>query len=42
MGADRAFIVANILAGSLKYVLFANILAYPLASGALKVVTSVF
>ena len=42
MGANRAFIVANILSGSLKYVLIANILAYPLASVALRVVTSVF
>lgn len=42
MGANRAFIVANILAGSLKYVLLANLCAYPLAYIALKVVTSVF
>lgn len=42
MGADRAFIVANILAGALKYVALANLIAYPLAYGALQFVTSVF
>jgi len=42
MGANRFFIIANILRGSLKYVVLANILAYPLAYAALKVVTSVF
>ena len=42
MGANRLFIVANILTGSLKYVIGANILAYPLAYGALYMVSSVF
>lgn len=31
MGADRLFIVINLLSSSLKYVLFANFIAYPLA-----------
>lgn len=42
MGANRAYIVVNILAGSLKYVLVANLVAYPLAYLALQVVTAVF
>ncbi len=42
MGAKKAFIIANILAGSLKYVLLANLCAYPLAYIALRAVTSVF
>jgi len=42
MGADRAFIVANILTGSLKYVLGANLIAYPLAYLGLNMVSTVF
>ena len=42
MGANRPFIVANILIGSLKFVAVANLVAYPLAYGALQMVTSVF
>jgi len=42
MGADRAFIVTNILASSLKFVVFSNFLAYPLAYLALQAITSVF
>ena len=42
MGANRLFIVGNILAGALKYVAFANVIAYPLAYGALQIITSVF
>ena len=42
MGADRTFIVVNILASSLKFVAFANFLAYPLAYLALQAITSVF
>jgi hypothetical protein len=42
MGADRAFIVANILTGSLKYVLGANVIAYPLAYFGLQMVSTVF
>ena len=30
MGANRLFIVFNLLSSSLKYVLFANFIAYPL------------
>lgn len=42
MGANRIFIIANILTGSLKYVALANIFAYPLAYLALQIVTTVF
>ena len=42
MGADRAFIVTNILASSLKFVAFSNFLAYPLAYLALQAINSVF
>lgn len=42
MGADRLFIVVNLLTNSLKYVLFANLIAYPLAYLSLKGVSSVF
>ncbi len=42
MGANRAFIIINILTGSLKYVALANFFAYPLAYIALQIVTSVF
>ena len=42
MGANRAFIIANILIGSMKYVLGANVVAYPLAYGALQAISSVF
>ena len=42
MGANRAFIVANILTGSLKYVVGANLIAYPLAYAGLQMVSSVF
>ena len=42
MGANRAFIVANILIGSLRFVIAANSVAYLLAYGALQMVTSVF
>jgi hypothetical protein len=31
MGANRLFIIINLLSSSLKYVLFANFIAYPLA-----------
>jgi hypothetical protein len=39
MGADRLFIVINLLSSSLKYVLFANFIAYPLAYLVLQTVT---
>jgi ABC-type antimicrobial peptide transport system permease subunit len=42
MGADRLFIITNILAGSLKFVALANIIAYPLAYFALQYITLVF
>lgn len=42
MGADRIFIVINLLTNSLKYVLLANFIAYPLAYQALLSVTDVF
>lgn len=42
MGANRIFIIANILTGSLKYVALANLFAYPLAYLALQIVTTVF
>ena len=42
MGADRSFIIANILAGSLKYVAFSNLIAYPLAYVVLNIITCVF
>ena len=42
MGAERSFIVGNILAGALKYLAFSNIVAYPLALIALKLLTNVF
>ena len=42
MGADRLFIIINILASALKYVAFANLIAYPLAYFALQGITSVF
>ena len=42
MGADRLFIIINILASALKYVFFANLIAYPLAYLALQGITSVF
>lgn len=42
MGADRSFIIANILAGSLKYVAFSNLIAYPLAYVVLNIITGVF
>jgi len=42
MGADKAFIVINILMSSLKYVGFANIIAFPLSYAALDVITLVF
>ena len=42
MGADRSFVVTNILAGALRFVVFANIIAYPLAYLALQEITSVF
>jgi hypothetical protein len=42
MGADRLFVVFNILSNSLKYVGLANIIAYPFAYLALEFVTSVF
>ena len=41
MGADRVFIVANILTGALRYVVFANLIAYPLSYLALGGITSV-
>jgi ABC-type lipoprotein release transport system permease subunit len=42
MGANRLFIVINLLSSSLKYVLFANFIAYPLAYLVLGAVTDVF
>ena len=42
MGANRLFVVVNILFSSLKYVGLANIIAYPLSYFALEGVTSVF
>jgi hypothetical protein len=42
MGADRVFIVINLLMSSLKYVAFANLIAYPLAYLALQGITDVF
>ena len=42
MGADRSFVVTNILAGALRFVAFANIIAYPLSYLALQGITSVF
>lgn len=42
MGADKFFIVVNLLTSSLKYVLFANFIAYPLAYLVLQTVTDVF
>lgn len=42
MGANRVYIIVNILAGSLKYVAVANLVAYPLAYLGLQIVTSVF
>jgi len=42
MGAERSFIIGNILAGALKYVAFSNLVAYPAAFIALKFITSVF
>ena len=42
MGANRMFVVINLLTSSLKYVLLANIIAYPLAYQALVSVTDVF
>ena len=42
MGANRSFIIANILAGSLKYVAFSNLIAYPLAYLVLNIITGVF
>ena len=42
MGADRLFIVINLLSSSLKYVLLANFIAYPLAYLVLETVTDVF
>lgn len=42
MGADRFFVVANILASAFKYVALANLFAFPLAYAALQVVTLVF
>lgn len=42
MGADKTFIVVNILTGSLKFVGLANILAFPLAHIALFFMTQFF
>jgi ABC-type antimicrobial peptide transport system permease subunit len=42
MGADRPFIIVNLLTSSLKYVAFANIIAYPLAYLALFGITDIF
>lgn len=42
MGANKLFIVLNLLTSSLKYVLLANFIAYPLAYGVLGTVTDVF
>ena len=42
MGADRIFIVINLLTNSLKYVLLANFIAYPIAYMVLQSVTEVF
>jgi hypothetical protein len=42
MGADRKFIVINLLTSSMKYVLLANAIAYPIAYYALNGVSSIF
>lgn len=39
MGANKLFIVVNLLTSSLKYVLLANFISYPLASLLLDTVT---
>jgi hypothetical protein len=42
MGADKPFIVMNILISSLRYVGFANVIAFPLSYAALEAITLVF
>jgi hypothetical protein len=42
MGADKPFIVMNILISSLRYVGFANLIAFPLSYAALEAITLVF
>lgn len=42
MGANKFFIIINLLSNSLKYVFFSNAIAYPLAYMTLEVVTDVF
>lgn len=42
MGASRTFVIVNILTGALKYVLVANLVAYPLSYLALSFISTVF
>jgi hypothetical protein len=42
MGANRLFIAINLLTSSLKYVIFANFIAYPFAYIMLKMIGSIF
>ena len=42
MGADQLFVVVNVLASALKYVVLANLIAYPLAYLALQQITDIF
>jgi hypothetical protein len=42
MGANKFFIIINLLSNSLKYVFFSNAIAYPLAYLTLEIVTDVF
>lgn len=42
MGAGRVFVIANLLTGSLKYVFYGNIIAYPLAYLSLQIVSNIF
>ena len=42
MGANKFFIIINLLSNSLKYVFFSNLIAYPLAYLTLEIVTDVF
>ncbi len=42
MGANRIFIVINLLTNSMKYVVLANFIAYPLAYFALGAVSNIF
>jgi hypothetical protein len=42
MGADRRFVVINLLTSSMKYVLLANAIAYPIAYYSLSGVSNIF